>query len=270
MLLLDLFCCEGGATKGYLDGGLELLAGIDNNPKHIVRYSARFSGKGYTMGWAEGLAKFGEQADLIHASPPCQRFSSQSRDRAKAEARWLNLIPEVHAALEQLGKPYVIENVVGAKTELIDPVKLNGFMFPEDLICDWKPPSQIDRIIGESDDGHWFKCPHTGHPAYWCHVAAEDEVPIRWTIKRDRLFEVSGFNLVAPPEQPTDREVMSVTVSPNPTMVWNKINRQSVPLWVRQEVMGGLCWMTARGVGEAIPPPYTREIARQFLEQAGA
>lgn len=264
--VLDLFCGEGGASGGYSAGGLSLLAGIDNAPEHIIVYNGKFSGRGHALDWQEGLAKFGPQADLIHASPPCQRYSSQSRDRAKARDRWPDLIPLVREALRQLGKPYVIENVAGARKYLIDPVKINGFMFPGELEADWRPPSQAERIARESKEGHWNKCRCTGYPAYECLVVPQ--VPTRWTIRRDRYFEVSGFTLTAPPEHLTDdREVMSVTVSPNPTMVWNKINRQSVPLEVRRKVMGGLDWMTARGVGEAIPPPYTREIACQFRAQ---
>jgi hypothetical protein len=176
------------------------------------------------------------------------------------------------------GTPYVIENVAGAKKELeelgLPVVKLNGFMFPDDLRVDWPPPDQAQRIASESrEEGegrHWNKCrcdesrDGKKHPAYYCYV--QDKMPTEWTIRRDRYFAVNGFSIIPPEErQEKGREVMSVTVSPNPTMVWNKINRQSVPLKVRQEVMGGLGWMTARGVGECIPPPYTREIARQFL-----
>lgn len=270
--LLDLFCCEGGASQGYLDSGLELLAGIDNDPKRISVYNTRF-GVGHEMTWEEGLEKFGDQANLIHASPPCQRFSSQSRDRAKAERLWDNLIPAVHARLRELGKPYVIENVAGARAELeklpgATVIKLNGFMFPGELQADWTPLSQEARIARESreDNGrrHWIDCRCTGRPAYFCYV--QDKVPTEWTIRRDRYFAIGGFQVDLPCEQRTAREVMSVTVSPNPTMVWNKINRQSVPLKVRQEVMGGVTWMTARGVGECIPPPYARHIGGEFLK----
>lgn len=268
MKVLDLFSCEGGASQGYINGGLELLAGIDNEPKHVAIYNQKFPGKGHVMDWKEGLDKFGSQADIIHASPPCQRFSSQSWDRAKAEVKWANLIPPVREALRKLGKPYVIENVAGARKELINPVMLNGFMF-RGLTVDWTPPNQRQRIANETwQDGnqrHWHECKHTGHKAYFCYP--QKDVPTHWTIKRNRYFEIHGFTITPPPElRPAGHEVMSVTVSSNPTMVWNKINRQSVPLWVRSAVMGGLVWMSARGVGESIPPPYAEEIARQFQE----
>jgi hypothetical protein len=268
--VLDLFCCEGGASEGYQQGGLEILAGIDTNIKHLQIYNGHFGeNHGHHMPWEEGLNQFGADADLIHASPPCQRFSSQSRDRVKAQERWEDLIPSVQNALRSLGKPYVIENVSGAKNILKNPVKLNGFMFPDDLRSDWVPPSQSKRIADEASNGvHWRKCPCTGYPAYTCHPATT--MPEHWTIKRDRYFEINGFHLTPPEENRSDREVMSVTVSPNPTMVWNKVNRQSVPLKVRREVMGNLDWMSARGVGEAIPPAYTKYIGEQFRRQVKA
>jgi DNA (cytosine-5)-methyltransferase 1 len=62
----------------------------------------------------------------IHASPPCQgetvlQYVNDNRD---AHPR---LIEQTREALEATGKPYVIENVVGAK--LNDPVTLCGEMF---------------------------------------------------------------------------------------------------------------------------------------------
>lgn len=69
--------------------------------------------------------------DAIHASPPCQRYS---RCRALAEARnqghygeHPDLIPITREYLKKTGKPYVIENVVGA--ELIEPISLSGTQF---------------------------------------------------------------------------------------------------------------------------------------------
>jgi DNA (cytosine-5)-methyltransferase 1 len=265
-LVLDLFCGEGGASRGYADAGFEVV-GVDNDPKALKRYPFPSFCNDWMMGLLYWLAR--RCIDIIHASPPCQLFSSQSWDRAKAEARWANLIPPVREALEATGKPFVIENVPGAKRELNDPVKLNGFMFPGKLCADWTPPNrdaEVERDSHIDSDGrqHWNKCPCTGNGAY-DHYPVQ-EVAEHWTIKRDRLFEVSGFK-VEPPEEskPKGREVMSITVSGNPTMVWNKVNRQGVPLEVRQKVMGGLNWMSCHGVGESIPPAYTEHIGKEFI-----
>ena len=69
--------------------------------------------------------------DAIHASPPCQRYS---RCKALAEARnrghygeHPDMIPITREYLQKTGKPYVIENVVGA--DLKNPISLSGTQF---------------------------------------------------------------------------------------------------------------------------------------------
>jgi hypothetical protein len=267
--ILDLFCGEGGASKGYEVAGLELLAAIDDDPERARGHYAWDRGVVHVMDWRAGLEKFAREADLIHASPPCQLYSTQTPETTRAN--WPDLIPEVRDALRATGKPYVIENVQGARSRLIAPVELNGLMFPE-LQADWDvretvgPAKWAAKILANTTlaaDGKWLW--NSCRNGQWRHAVWEP--PTRWRIHRTRLFEVSGFTLAPPPEIPSDREVMSITRSGNPTMVWNKISRQGVPLAVRQEIMGGLTWMSAIGVGESIPPPFAAEIGRQFLQQ---
>jgi site-specific DNA-cytosine methylase len=73
------------------------------------------------------------KADFIWASPPCQKFSGiiPTSVRAKYGHLWNheNLIPPIRAKLALSGKPYVIENVQGACSELQNPVMLCGNMF---------------------------------------------------------------------------------------------------------------------------------------------
>jgi DNA (cytosine-5)-methyltransferase 1 len=61
--------------------------------------------------------------DAIHASPPCQRWSSKTRD---PEAH-PDLITPLRPLLEATGLPYVIENVPGAP--LNDAMRLCGSSF---------------------------------------------------------------------------------------------------------------------------------------------
>jgi len=61
----------------------------------------------------------------IHASPPCQAYSTITPDKSKHE----RLIHVVREMLVESGLPYVIENVAGARKELIDPVMLCGSSF---------------------------------------------------------------------------------------------------------------------------------------------
>ena len=113
--LLDLFCGGGGAGMGYHRAGWA-VTGVDIEPQphypfqFIQADAMTFDLRGY---------------DAIHASPPCQAFSSlKSMWNAKEHA---NLIDATRERLRQNGTPYVIENVPGAPLTRL--VVLCGTMF---------------------------------------------------------------------------------------------------------------------------------------------
>lgn len=116
--LLDLFCCAGGAGKGYADAGFEVV-GVDIRPQ--PRYPFKFIQADCLRLDLDFIRSF----DAAHASPPCQAHTSM---KTMPDARpHLDLIPETRALLERSGLPYVIENVSGAP--LINPMRLCGSMF---------------------------------------------------------------------------------------------------------------------------------------------
>lgn len=136
-ILLDLFCCEGGAAKGYYDAGFEVF-GVDKDQQPLYPFwfhqgdvlevlDKLRSGMGVWFTHPEGRNRmiFGEQITVRHASPPCQALSTITPDKSKH----VNLIPDVRARLQFSDRPYVIENVEGAKGELIDPIRLCGSSF---------------------------------------------------------------------------------------------------------------------------------------------
>ena len=102
--LLDLFCCEGGAGMGYHRAGFD-ITGVDiepqpNNPHRFILGDA-----------LEYLRAHGHEYDAIHASPPCQAYSKALRHMAAPKPM---LIDAVREAMQDTGKPWIIENVVGA------------------------------------------------------------------------------------------------------------------------------------------------------------
>jgi DNA (cytosine-5)-methyltransferase 1 len=115
--LLDLFCCQGGASAGYAAAGFD-VTGVDLQPQ--PRYPYRFI-RADALDYARHHAA---EYDAVHASPPCQAHSNAQRIRNRAHPE---LIAPLRDILVGLGIPYIIENVVGAP--LIDPVELCGSMF---------------------------------------------------------------------------------------------------------------------------------------------
>lgn len=116
-ILLDLFCGAGGAAKGYHDAGFEVI-GVDIKP--MPRYPYKFI-------QGDALAVLGNMgwASAYHASAPCHDHS-YLRSLSGLNGTG-HLLTEVRELLEWRGKPYVIENVMGA--DMRPDVVLCGSMF---------------------------------------------------------------------------------------------------------------------------------------------
>jgi len=119
--LLDLFCAAGGSAKGYSRAGFEVV-GVDI--KHQPRYPFEF----YQGDALEYLREHGHKFDVIHASPPCQRYSVASKSHNGKADSHPDLVPATRDLMRASGKPFVIENVIGAPLE--NPIILCGTMFP--------------------------------------------------------------------------------------------------------------------------------------------
>lgn len=99
---------------GLHQAGFE-VTGVDINPQ--PRFPFKFI-------QADALTVSLEGYDFIWASPPCQAFTMAQRIQKREHP---DLIEPIRKRLIEAGRPYVIENVVGAP--LIDPVMLCGAMF---------------------------------------------------------------------------------------------------------------------------------------------
>uniref|UniRef100_A0A6M3J9M9 Putative methyltransferase n=1 Tax=viral metagenome TaxID=1070528 RepID=A0A6M3J9M9_9ZZZZ len=118
--LLDLFSGAGGAGMGYHRAGFDVV-GVDNRPQR--HYPFEF----HQADALEYLAEHGREFDVVHASPPCQRYCRLTPPSRRDMHP--DLLPAVAEILRGLGKPYIIENIPDAKTLLREPFMLCGTMF---------------------------------------------------------------------------------------------------------------------------------------------
>jgi DNA (cytosine-5)-methyltransferase 1 len=118
--IADLYCVAGGAGYGYLLGGLDVV-GVDNKPQK--RYPMKF-----ILGDAiEYILNNYKDYDAIHASPPCQEYSTSTIQWKLEGKKYPDMVGETRIALQSTGLPFIIENV--PNSPLIDPIILNGSVF---------------------------------------------------------------------------------------------------------------------------------------------
>jgi DNA (cytosine-5)-methyltransferase 1 len=122
--VVDLYCCQGGAARGYQDAGFYVI-GVDMDPQ------PRYCGDEFHL--ADALAFLQvhrewirNEVAFVHASPPCQAHSRAQKIQGREHPR---LIGPTRDLLNEIGVPWVIENVEEARGELINPVMLCGAMF---------------------------------------------------------------------------------------------------------------------------------------------
>lgn len=122
--LLDLFCGAGGAAGGYRRAGFYVV-GVD------VHSQSRYAGDEFHQ--ADALTFPLEGFEAYHASPPCQLDCDYRRRGAGVGEGYPDLIAPTRERLEQTGRPYVIENVRGARAKLRNPMRLCGSSFGLDV-----------------------------------------------------------------------------------------------------------------------------------------
>jgi DNA (cytosine-5)-methyltransferase 1 len=115
--ILDLFS-GAGIGMYYARVFTKDITGVD------IKYQKRYPYYFIKEDALKFLKEFGHKYDFIWASPPCQKYS---RTQSLQNNQHPDYIPILREVLLDLGKPFVIENVVGAP--LLNPVSLCGCMF---------------------------------------------------------------------------------------------------------------------------------------------
>lgn len=187
MLALDLYCGAGGASRGIERAGFE-VHGVDIAPQ--PNYPFEFLLEDAVEFMELGLDDF----DFIWASPPCQAYSWSSAGRRNDGYEYADLVEITRHYLKKSGKPYIIENVVGAP--LVNPVMLCGTMFPCLKVFRHRVFESNVPLIVE------MECNHQGHEAkkrredkgdfftvagHWVGTTAEwsDAMKIDWMTKSE-------------------------------------------------------------------------------------
>jgi len=221
MKLLDLFCGAGGAGEGYRQAGFE-VTGVDIADQQHYKAGTFIKADALTY-----LREHGSEYDVIHASPPCKKFTSVAQIRSDA-AEYIesheNWIEPIRLELLKLGKPYIIENVVGAKKHLVKPFTLCGTMFDLKVIR--------HRLFETNVKIKLFRhCKHNGTVANGDYCGVYGNGSAMW---RDKAR--------------TER----------------RQDDRSVKAW--REAMG-IDWMLKKEITQAIPPAYTKWIGKQILKE---
>lgn len=210
---------------GYHLAGFEVV-GVDIEPQK--RYPFAFVQADALKLSPDYLATF----HAIHASPPCQAHSAISRVSGRQQHH-VDRIKETRDLLSASGRPYVIENVIGAP--LHDPFMLCGTMFGLATSCGAE--LRRHRLF----ETNWFigLLPDCQHGRSTVGVYGEKA--------HDRR-----------------RKTITVTGSVAQQNVVRNQSRLTFPVHEAQRAMG-IDWMGMAGLSQAIPPAYTKFIGERPL-----
>ena len=224
--LLDAFCCEGGAGKGYMDAGFD-VTGVDLEGRVGKRYPGTFV-QGDAIAY---IHEHGKRFDAIHASPPCQAYSITKHTHSTEHPE---LVEPARAALVASGRPWVMENVVGAP--LANPLVLCG--------------SEFDSLRATDTDGRRLFLRR--HRLFESNVMLFGNGGCRCAELKRQGLECGGVYGGGSSDHNHAREIRRGGYTPAKS--------------VRATLLGGVDWMTLHGQAQSLPPVYTEHIGAQLLD----
>lgn len=230
--LLDLFCGAGGAAMGYSRAGFEVV-GVDIKPQ--PNYPFEFfedDALNFVSDRLQGDCLWwrGVPFTAIHASPPCQRYSTATK-RNGTQDEHPDLIGPTRELLKATGLPYIIENVVGAPL--------------------WNPQLLCGASFDLTVDGYALK----RHRLFECSWNAQD-LPLDDVAKEGcRCVLWGGMPFM-------DVTGGGPTKKPRTDGGGGRPYKGTADQ--ARRIMG-IDWMTKAELNEAIPPAYTEFIGAQLI-----
>lgn len=238
--LLDLYCCQGGASMGYRDAGFAPY-GIDIDPQ--PRYPFPFhqggalealdtlaSGGTLTFTHPDGRVEhLGSSAFQVrHASPPCEDHTVALQFGNVPDHGTGHLLTATLERLAAWGGPWIVENVEGAAADMPGALMLCGSEFG----------------LGTRDgQGRWR------------------------VLRRHRLF-LSSLHLMGAGGCNCRGSLVGGVYGHGP-QGHNGGRGYGFAADAAREAMG-MPWASRDGVTEAIPPAYTKFLGEQALELIAA
>lgn len=195
--ILDLCCGVGGTTRGYQMAGAT-VTGVDSEPQ------PDYCGDGFEQTDAiEFVKKYGRRFDFIHASWPCQGYGPLGRGTNANSHEYPQLIEVGRAAMQETGRPWVIENVAGApiRKDLMLCGEMFGLAVQRHRFFEFSDGLPVDKPVHKKHrgrvagmrHGQWFEGPYfavygegggKGTVEQW-----RDAMGIHWTFTRKSIAE---------------------------------------------------------------------------------
>lgn len=248
-MLLDTFCKAGGCTRGYQMAGFYVI-GIDHEPQpHYVGdgflqmdalEALRILNAGGRLTFSDGVSYGIADIAAIHASPPCQRYTSLNAMWNSREHP--DLVAPTRELLMATGLPYVIENVPHAP--LLNGIVLCGTMF--DLGCEGAELRR-HRIF---ESNVVMMAPATCKHGWSAQTVAVDGHSGGWSNRVRKAATIGVYG-----GHGRDRR--------------RRMNGENFPTSSMAQAMG-IDWMVGTELSQAIPPVYTYCVGGYLLEHLHA
>ena len=161
---IDLFAGCGGLSKGFMDAGVNILVGVDNDAAALQTFQHNHGdaaalnadlSQERTFNLIDEIVE-GCEIDIIIAGPPCQGFSLTGPRKFDDKRNKLYLAV-IETVKRYTPKAFIVENVTGMATLYNGEIKLEvvrrfealGYHVTADVLCaaDFGVPQMRKRLI---------------------------------------------------------------------------------------------------------------------------